>query len=333
MKKFFMFGIFTTLAIVVPPIVQTASAAQDQCSAEAKDALYASFLQNRQNDQKKAYDEAKKYLACPVNEPTEAQQKIIDYLKKYSAAYEKASSKSRLNDLISLLYVQKKYPEAYALGAEILATEPDNLAVLVHLGANGYLLVSNPSLSGKAVDYARKALQQLDAGKTLDDWNPIGNRDTAIAYLNYTIGTLTLNTDPKGALNYLMKSAQFETPLKKSPFTYAFIAGAYETGDYAKQSEEYKRLYGGKDETPESKLALANIYQLVDRMIDAYARAIALAGSDAAFAKQKPQWSESLMQWYKFRNNGSDAGLNELLATIVSKPLPPLPTPLTSPPQ
>src|SRR6185503_1199565 len=97
--------------------------------------------------------------------------------------------------------------------------------------------------------------------------------------------------------------------------------------------EEYKRLYGGKDETPESKLALANIYQLVDRMIDAYARAIALAGSDAAFAKQKPQWSESLMQWYKFRNKGSDAGLNELLATIVSKPLPPLPTPLTSPPQ
>ena len=34
-----------------------------------------------------------------------------------------------------------------------------------------------------------------------------------------------------------------------------------------------------KDETPESKLALANINQIVDRMIDAYARAVALAGS------------------------------------------------------
>lgn len=330
MKKVLTLSIFTVLAIVVPPIVQAANRTQDQCSAEAKDALYASFLQNRQNDQKKAYDDAKKYLACPVNEPTEAQQKIIDYLKKYSAAYEKGSSWSLF---IDLLYTQKKYPEAYALGAEILAREPDNLLVLVHLGVNGYLLVKNPSLSAQALDYARRALQQLDSGKVLSDWQPIGNRDTAIAYLNYTIGSLTLNTDPKGALKYLLKSAQFETPLKKSPFTYAYIEGAYETGEYAKQSEDYKRVYMGKDETPETKLALANINQLVDRMIDAYARAIALAGSDANFATQKPQWIDSLRQFYKYRNNGSDAGLNELIATVLSKPLPPFPTPLTSLPQ
>jgi len=328
MKKVLTLSIFTMLAIVAPPIVQT-TLAQDQCSAEAKDALYASFVQNRQSDQKKAYDDAKKYLACPVNEPTEAQQKIIDYLKKYSAAYEKGSSWSQFLDL---LYIQKKYPEAYALGAAILAREPDNLSVLVHLGVNGYLQVKNPALSAQGLDYARRALPQLESGKALDDWGPIGNRDTALAYLNYTIGSLSVPTDPKGALKYLMKSAQFDTPLKKSPLTYALVAGAYETGDYAKQSEEYKRLFGGKDETPESKLALANIYQLVDRMIDGYARAIALAGSDANFAAQKPQWTDSLMQWYKFRNNGSDAGLNELLTTIVSKPLPPIPTPLTSPP-
>ena len=54
----------------------------------------------------------------------------------------------------------------------------------------------------------------------------------------------------------MLKTAQFETPLKKSPFTYAYIAAAYETGAYAKQSEAYKTTYGGKDETPESKLAL-----------------------------------------------------------------------------
>src|SRR6185503_4912087 len=199
-------------------------------SAEAKDALYASFVQNRQSDQKKAYDDAKKYLACPVNEPTEAQQKIIDYLKKYSAAYEKGSSWSQFLDL---LYIQKKYPEAYALGAAILAREPDNLSVLVHLGVNGYLQVKNPALSAQGLDYARRALPQLESGKALDDWGPIGNRDTALAYLKYTIGSLSVPTDPKGALKYLMKSAQFDTPLKKSPLTYALVAGAYETGDYA----------------------------------------------------------------------------------------------------
>jgi len=148
--------------------------------------------------------------------------------------------------------------------------------------------------------------------------------------MNYTIGSLTVANDPSGALKYLLKSAQFETPLKKSAFTYALIAGAYETGPYAKQSEAYK-IYTNKEETPESKLALANIHQLVDRMIDGYARAVALAGSDAKIAAQKATWNDSLKQWYKFRNpNEPETGVDTLVASILSKPLPPEPTPLTS---
>ena len=319
--------IFTTLALLLVPV----AAAQDQCSADAKTALYTSFRNNRQNDQAKAYDDAKKYLACPAaSEATEAEQKIIDYLKKWVTAYDEGLSKVKYR---TLLYNDKKYPEAFSAGREILAKEPDNLKVLVDLGTNGYLVANNKDLAPQALDYARRALQQLDSGKTLEDWQPLASRDVAVAYLNFTVATTTISTDPTSALKNLMKAVQFETPLKKSPFTYAYIGGAYETGDYAKQSEEYKRLYGGKDETPESKLALANINQVVDRMIDAYARAVALAGSDANFASQKPGWMESLTTWYKFRNKDSDAGMNEMVASILSKPLPPLPTPLTSPPQ
>jgi hypothetical protein len=337
MKKLItLLTICTTVAILALPvaarnlIADVGNTVQDPCSTEGKEALYQSFLKNRKDDQAKAYDDAKKYLACPTTDVTEAQQKIIDYLKKWSKAYEEGSKKIRF---ITLLYNDKKYPEAYALGKEILAGEPDNLNVLVHLGSNGYLVANNPSLATDALDYARKALQQLEAGKTLDDWKPLQGRDVAVAYLNFTIGTLTVEKDPSNALKNLIKAAQFETPLKKSPFTYAYIAGAYETGPYAKQSEEYKRLYGGKDETPESKLALANINQIVDRMIDGYARAVALAGSDAAYATQKTTWNDSLTTWYKFRNNGSDTGMSELVAGILSKPLPPEPTPLTSLPQ
>jgi len=339
MKKLItLLSICTTVAMLALPVAARNLiahaddvAVQDPCSPEGKDALYQSFLKNRKDDQAKAYDDAKKYLACPAGEVTEAQQKIIDYLKKWSKAYEDGSKKIRF---IQLLYNDKKYPEAYALGKEILAAEPDNLNVLVHLGANGYLVANNPSLTADALNYAKKGLQQLESGKTLDDWKPLTGRDVAVAYLNFTIGVLTVEKDPSNALKNLIKAAQFETPLKKSPFTYAYIAGAYETGPYAKQSEEYKRLYGGKDETPESKLALANINQIVDRMIDGYARAVALAGSDAAYATQKPTWNESLTTWYKFRNNGADTGMSEFVAGILSKPLPPEPTPLTSlPPQ
>jgi hypothetical protein len=343
MKKLItFFSICTTVAILALPVAArnliaqttqtpqtTSTAAQDPCSTEGKDALYQSFLKNRKDDQAKAFEDAKKYLACPAGEVTEAQQKIIDYLKKWSNAYEEGSKKI---NFIKLLYTDKKYPEAYALGKQILASEPDNLTVLVHLGANGYLVapLKNASLTAESLDYAKRALQALDSGKTIEDWQPLAGKDVAVAYLNFTVGALTLEKEPANALKNLIKAAQFETPLKKSPFTYAYIAGAYETGPYAKQSDEYKTMYSGKDETPESKLALANINQIVDRMIDGYARAVALAGSDPAYATQKTLWNDSLTQWYKYRNNNSDAGLSQMVAGILAKPLPPEPTPLTS---
>jgi len=338
MKKLITFvGICTTVAILALPvaartlIAQPDNAFQDACTQETKDALYQSFLKNRQGDQAKAYDDAKKYLACPPGaEVTEAQQKIIDYLKNFVSKYDAAMKK--VNYRVKIYNDPRNYPEGYAMGKEILATEPENLQVLVDLGANAYLLppLKNPPLTAEGLGYAQKALQLIDSGKTLDDWKPLASKDEAVAYLNYSIGTLTLEKDPSAALKNLLKAAQFETILKKSPYTYAYIAGAYETGPYAKLSDEYKSKFSGKDETPESKLMLANINQLVDRMIDAYARAVALAGTDSKFATAKTGWNESLTQYYKFRNSDKTDGLDQMVATVLSKPLPPEPTPLTS---
>ena len=338
MKKITMFVMIgATVALLALPVSATNlitlsnDNTQDNCTTEAKDAAYKKFLELRKDDQAKAFEEAKKYLACPTGEVTPETQKIIDYLKKWSTAYEKGMKKIKLTQH---LYADKKYPEAYALGREILAEEPDNLKILVDLGANGYVVapLKNAQLNTESLDYARKALAQIESGKTVEDWSPLANKESAMAYLNFTIGTLTLEKEPANALKNLLKAAQLETPLKKSPFTYAYIAAAYETGPYAKQSEEYKTMFGGKDETPESKLALANINQIVERMIDGYARAVALAGSDAQFASQKTIWMESLTTWYKYLNptDAQLTGMNQLIASVLSKPLPPEPTPIVS---
>ncbi len=336
MKKLITFlSICTTVAILALPIAARTTIAQpdnviqDACSTEGKEALYKSFLANRTDKQDKAYEDAKKYLACPATEVTEAQQKIIDYLKKFVAKYDEVVKKVNYRTKI---YNEHKYAEGYALGKEILATEPENLKVLVDLGANGYFVppLKNPTLTAEALDYATKALAMIESGKTIDDWQPLANKDAAVAYLNYTIGTILIEKDPSTALKHLIKAAQLETPLKKEPWAYAWIAVAYETGPYAKPSQEYKEKFAGKDETPESKLALANLNQLVDRMIDAYARAVALAGTDPKFAQAKTGWNESLTTWYKYRNNDKTDGMDQMIAGILSKPLPPEPTPLTS---
>src|SRR5215510_8666965 len=118
MKKLItFFGICTSVAILALPvaarnfIAQPDTAFQDAaCTDEAKEALYASFLKNRSDDPAKSYDDAKKYLACPTTGITEAQTKIVEYLKKWVAKYEEITRGGRFQDL---LYNQKKFPEAY----------------------------------------------------------------------------------------------------------------------------------------------------------------------------------------------------------------------------
>jgi hypothetical protein len=77
-----------------------------------------------------------------------------------------------------------------------------------------------------------------------------------------------------------------------------------------------------KEETDESKHALNNLNQVMDRVMDAYARAIRLAGSDPKFQKAKAEWMQQLTDFYKFRNNNTTTGLEAFIASTESKPLP-----------
>ncbi len=303
-----------------------AAAAQGQCTDENKGIWYADFTKFRTTDPAKAAEAGKKYLAaCPQDEGP-----IPTYLKKWISAYDKEARRGRFQPL---LYNDKKYTEALALGKEILAEEPENVRVLIDMGWGSYLAASalkNDALNADAVIYAKKAIQLIEANKAPESWLPFKSKEETLAYLYNVVGRQAVKTNPNEALKALIKSVQMETDLKKDPWNYYFIGVSYESGPYATLSADYKTRFAGKDETPEGKLALENVNQVVDRMIDAYARAVALAGTDAKYQAQKKDWLDAASAWYKYRHNQSDAGLNEMIASVLSKPLPPLPTPITT---
>lgn len=286
MKKIIrLLAIYASLAIVAAPAFATILAlqaqaqtpAQGQCTDEAKAAWYADFTKFRTTEPAKAYDAAKKYLgACPTEEG-----QIPTYLKKWVAAYDKEARKLKLTDLF---VQQRKYAEAMQLAKEILADEPDNITAQIALGYGGYVLAvttKNESGNAEAISYAKKVIQLIESGKAPENWSPFKSKDDALGYLYYSVGYLERASNPTDALTHFIKAAQFESDIKKNPQTYAFIAAAYEN-EYAKQSADYETKYKGQNESPESKLAIANINQLVDRIIDALARAVAVAGTDAA---------------------------------------------------
>lgn len=293
--------------------------AQKETDDPVKLQIYQRFYDNAKRNPAVAYQAARDYLQKYIKDKDE----YIDYIQKWISAYESDERKQNLPNLIN----EKKFAEAYSTGAKILADEPDYLRAQIDLGYAGYLAASakNESFNTTALDYARKAITAIEAGKAPADWAPFKGKDDTLAYLNYAVGFLTLKTNPDQAINALLKAAQYNSDIKKTPSTYYFLAAAYESGPYKTMSAAYQADFANKPETPESKAALAKLNVVIDRIIDAYARAIATAGADPKTEQSRKEWLAQVTNYYKFRHEGSDAGLTEFIAASLQKPLPPKP--------
>jgi hypothetical protein len=286
--------------------------AQKECTDENKAAWYDTFLKNYKGDppqQKIAEDPG---------------DKIADYMKnKFVIPYEKLTAGTDQKKKFQDAYSQSNWAEAVTLGKQIVQGEPDFVPGYIMIALSGYNATTkgNAALLPDAAEAATKALEFVEAGKP---FAPFTSKDSAVGWLNYVIGKNKLKSAPADAIPFILKGAKLDADLKKSPGLYIDLAQAYAEGPLDKMTSAYKAQYAGKDETPESKLALENIYQMMDRQIDALARAVAYAtGPD------KKTYMDALTEVYQGRNKSAD-GLDQLVANITSKPLPDMPTPLTS---
>ena len=303
-----LLALATMLAVFAAP----ALAQTKECNDEFKTSTYKKWYDNRKDHQDIAFQAAEEYITvCPTDEGPYAVA-----LKKFHAAYKAASDANATKKAFDDAVVKKNYPEQMRLGKLIIASEPENSAAYIIMGVAG---LSDPNLLGDSAQYAKKAIELIEAGKP---FAPFTTKDQALAYLNNAVGKSLLKSAPVDAIPYFLKTARYESDLKKNPLLYNDLASAYGDGPIAKQSEDYKKF---TTETPESKLAFANLNQLIDRQIDALARATALSTNPT----NKKAFMDLLTGLYTDRNK-STTGLDTLLAGILSKPVPDYPTPLTA---
>ena len=325
-----VFGRRLTLAALVALAAFTFGSRQSQVFAQGaqtgpetddpvKIQIYDRFRENRVPNPAAAYQAAQDYM----QKYRKDKDQYTEYLQKWILAYESDARKNALPGLIN----QKNFAEAFSTGAKILAEDPNNLRVQIDLGYAGYLAASakNEQYNATALEYARKAIQQIEAGKAPAEWAPFKGKDDTLAYLHYAVGFLTLKSDPNGAIDSLLKAAQLESDIKTTPSTYYFLAAAYESGPYKTLSTEYQAKYANKPETPESKAALEKLNVVMDRIIDAYARALQIAANDPKTEASRKEWLTQLTNYYKFRHNGADTGITEFINSSMQKPLPPKP--------
>jgi len=307
-----------TLGVVAIP----ALAQSQECNDENKGTWYGTFYKNYKGDaaaQKVAYDAAKTYLsACPAD-PADKQ---AAFMKKFIDAMDSLVGKNTTIESFQKAVAAKNYADELKYGKDVLSGDPENVDVLSILGVAG---LAQASVLNESAAYAAKAIQLIESGKPLKAYT----HDQALAYLNWTIGKSKLASTPADAIPDLLKAAKLESEVKKNPQLYLDLSAAYESGPRAKLSADYTgSLNPDKTETAQSKVILENLNRVIDNQIDAMARAAALAPATA-----KDAIVAELGKLYKYRNKGAtDANVTELVANVLSKPIPDIPTPVTSVP-
>jgi hypothetical protein len=340
MKNAFKLLAIAALATVftLPAYAQNAAAtpaASGPCTeADAKNALYGKFRENFNKgaeQQKVAYEAAKEYLSKYGTCTDPADVTIIKYVQNWVNKYEEATL---------VFNCQKAANETPAQAFELckawIAAKPDDLRphlALVGAGIKAYTNKDN-SLNARAAAEARTALQMIESGKTTDTWAPFANQQDAPAGLRYYIAAWTFETNPEESATQLIKIAQSNSGIAKEPGTFQLLGASVYNGEVKKMADQYKTQCEGKDATHECDVLLNKINYALDRVIDAYARTIALANANPSkYGATATALRPVLTTLYKQRHEGQEAGLNEMIASVLNKPLPlpgqepPLPTP------
>ena len=164
------------------------------------------------------------------------------------------------------------------------------------------------------------AIALADSAK-LTTAEPFPTINEARGFLNFVLGWFLRSPSPAEAAAAFTIAAKTDSSYKQDPLTYNLLGIAILKGEYAQISAEYNEKYGNKPPSPEQQKMLERIVHLGERAIDAYARAVALSPRpDQQEARSK--MLTQLTSLYKSFHNNSDAGLEDLIKTVLTKPLP-----------
>ena len=278
-------------------------------------ARYNDFKRNPDpNQQRFAYQAAKDYLRRWGGERDSETKEV----RKFVVEYERQMHGREM----FTAYDAKDYAKVFEVGRPAVKEDPENFLALSLMVEAGYdnAIGGKPGFTTEAAEDARRAIKLLEDGKVLKP-DPFKSMEVARGFLNFALGWFVKEEKPVEAAAAFSKAVKADSPYRTDPQAYHRLGVAILKGEFAQLSAEYNEKFGGKQSSPEQTAMLQRITHLIDQTIDAYARAVALS--------TKPEQKEArdkilaqLTALYKNVHNNSDAGLTELIDTVLSKPMP-----------
>jgi len=247
-------------------------------------------------------------------------------------------------DMLGLAVAAKNMPEIIRLGKELIAANPDNVDYANYLARQLRELDTEFKYSADTAEFAQTAIRLLEAGKPLtpvkDQPPPDKNKSLAVLYWSLArINDHDANADKanidKVKIDKALENYHHAAMLDPMTPLYFFDCGRLYQGKYGAASTEYLK-FSDADRTaaelkPEVKAALDTVNKEADSVINCWARFMGLTVDNKDWASARSKMESTLTELYKYRNNGSDAGLQKLINDNKNSPTPVSMTPPAQP--
>jgi len=212
--------------------------------------------------------------------------------------------------LLDAYIVAGRNEEAFRAADAWLAKNPDDVDLLRRLAT----VALNASISGNNAfvetgrQHGAKALALIEADKrpaTVDATQWAEYKTRWLPVINRELGILAFREgDKKATRTYLSKAAELRNP---DPAVYLILSDL--------TNEEYDTLAKEARVAPaaEQPAARKKAEEALDRVIESYARAMAVIEGNAQYDAAREQLGKNLETYYKFRHGGKTDGLQQLI--------------------
>lgn len=258
----------------------------------------------------KARPQLAQYLAGQVFGVTDPTQKLA-VAQKYIALFTEPMEAKLVEPALIDSYVQlKRFDEAFDRGAAYLANDAEDVHVRILLAITGADLAKNQNAKHLQASrqFGDKAIELIEADKkpaNMDDGNWVREK-AMLPTLYQQMGIILLvERKPSEAEAKLEKAAKLNP---SDPFNHA-VLGSITNNDYQTLALSIRGMPEGKSK--DDMLQKAN--QILDKVIEQYAHAVALATDKPEYQTLRDQLMQDLTTYYKYRHNNSDEGLQKYI--------------------
>ncbi len=305
---------FAFLFLLIAVCSAAAVAQKQKSKEELVKEISALLAAKKPEDTEKAYGLAKEFLARFGKDNKDGKDKAVGSVKNFVDGYRESIFYKAVD--------ASKFAEAFAFGREILAEQPENLAVLVNLAYAGYNSMGakrDRTYADETIGYAKKVVPLLESGLVPKEWAPFKDREETMAWMYFVPGFVNFDKDMKEAAASIYKATTFNAPIKDSSMPYYLISAYYEDV-YGKLATDLKAKVAARTMTDaEFKTANDRVNRSIELMMDAYARAY--KKGEAEKNPNAAQWKDRLTQVYKYTKK-TEEGLPEFINYVVNTPLP-----------